>query len=352
MFKLNKITKVVGGIALSSGLAFNAVADDFSAVYFVHGTLGDKSFMDSAQRGMNMAKAQLGAKTKTVEAGLDSTQWEPAFRDVVEFDDYDVYVAVTYPMAGVVQELAQEYPDKKFILIDAQVNYDQCSNKCSNVYSLLFKQNEGALLAGAYAAEMTKSDAPNINKGKKIVGIVGGQEVPVIKDFVVGFEQGAKLVDSDVKVMVQYANSWSDPAKGKEIAKALYGQGADLVFAVAGGTGQGVFEAAQEESRYAIGVDADQSTILRDSSPKQSELIVTSVLKNVDTGLFYALGKVKDGSLTFGMSEFVGVKEGAVGLAKNEVYKSVTPQLVQKNIDDIEAKVINKSIVADSVFNY
>jgi basic membrane protein A len=233
-------------VTLASCVVAPLSAKEFSALYFVHGTLGDKSFMDSAQRGMNEVEELLGANTRTVEAGLDSTQWESAFRDVVEFDDYDVYVAVTYPMAAIVQELAQEYPDKKFILVDAMVNYDQCSNRCENVYSLLFKQNEAAYLAGVYAAEMTQSRIPRINPDKNVLGIVGGQEVPVIKDFVMGFEQGAKSVSSDTRVIVQYANSWTDPAKGKEIAKTLYSQGADIVFSVAGGTGQGVFEAAQK----------------------------------------------------------------------------------------------------------
>ncbi|MGI9875208.1 BMP family ABC transporter substrate-binding protein [Vibrio pomeroyi] len=343
---------LVSSLALVAGLSSTVkAADDFSAVYFVHGTLGDKSFMDSAQRGMEMAKEKLNMRSRTVEAGLDSTQWEPAFRDVVEFEDYDVYVAVTYPMASVVQELAQEYPDKKFVLIDAEVDYSACSNKCDNVYSLLFKQSEASLLAGAYAASMTKSEAPQANKDKMVVGIVGGQEVPVIQDFVVGFEQGVEFVDKDVKVLVQYANSWTDPAKGKEIAKALYDQGADIVFAVAGGTGQGVFEAAQEENRYAIGVDADQSEILKASNPTQASLIITSVLKNVDTGLLLVLEKAKKGELNYGQSEFIGVKEGAVGLAKNEVYKSVTPYPVQENIKSIELKLINKSLVANSVFN-
>lgn len=352
MFKLNFYTKLLGGAALVCGLSTGAMAKDFSAVYFVHGTLGDKSFMDSAQRGMDIVKKELGVKTKTVEAGLDSTQWEMAFRDIVEFEDYDVYIAVTYPMASIVQELAQEYPEKKFVLVDAVVNYDACSNKCNNVYSLLFKQNEASYLAGAYAAEMTKSNVSLTNSKAKVVGIVGGQEVPVIKDFVVGFEQGAKDIDPETKILVQYANSWTDPAKGKEIAKALYGQGADIVFSVAGGTGQGVFEAASESNKYAIGVDADQSQLLQESNPKQASLILTSVLKNVDAGLSFALKKAYEGQLQYGIAEYVGVKEGSVGLAKNNVYKQVTPNDVQVKIDAIENDIINNKIKINSAFNH
>ncbi|MCY9855968.1 BMP family lipoprotein [Vibrio mediterranei] len=350
MFKLNAYTKLIGGAALAWCISSGAMAKDFSAVYFVHGTLGDKSFMDSAQRGMDIVKKSLGVKTKTVEAGLDSTQWESSFRDIVEFENYDVYIAVTYPMAAIVQELAQEYPEKKFILVDATVNYDECSNKCDNVYSLLFKQNEASYLAGAYAAEMTKSSL--MNNKSKVVGIVGGQEVPVIKDFVVGFEQGAKEIEPDTKILVQYANSWTDPAKGKEMAKALYGQGADIVFSVAGGTGQGVFEAAAESNKYAIGVDADQSQLLQESNPKQASLILTSVLKNVDAGLSLALSKAYEGQLQYGISEYVGVKEGAVGLAKNKVYKQVTPKYIQVKIDAIENNIINGKIKINSAFKH
>ncbi|MFA0520658.1 BMP family protein, partial [Vibrio sp. 10N.222.55.E8] len=126
----------------------------------------------------------------------------------------------------------------------------------------------------------------------------------------------------------------------------------DIVFAVAGGTGQGVFEAAQEENRYAIGVDADQSEILKASNPTQANLIITSVLKNVDAGLYLSLEKAKNGELNYGKSEFVGVKEGAVGLAKNSVYQSVTPSPVQESIKAIESKIINKSLVANTVFNH
>ena len=352
MFKLNFYGKLLGGAALACSLSTGAMAKDFSAVYFVHGTLGDKSFMDSAQRGMNIVKEELGVKTKTVEAGLDSTQWDMAFRDIVEFEDYDVYIAVTYPMASIVQELAQEYPEKKFILVDAAVNYDACSNKCSNVYSLLFKQNEASYLAGAYAAEMTKSGVGLTNKESKVIGIVGGQEVPVIKDFVVGFKQGAKDIDPDTKILVQYANSWTDPAKGKEIAKALYGQGADIVFSVAGGTGQGVFEAAAESSKYAIGVDADQSQLLKESNPKQASLILTSVLKNVDAGLSFALKKAYEGQLKYGVAEYVGVKEGSVGLAKNSIYKQVTPKDIKVKVDEIEKNIINNKIKINSAFNH
>lgn len=331
-------------------LSLSASAKDFKAIFFVHGTLGDKSFMDSAQRGMDKAKQELGIKTQTVEAGLDSTQWEPAIRDIVEFEDFDVLIAVTYPMAGVVEQLAQENPDKKFILIDAAVNYEACSNKCDNVYSLLFKQNEASFLAGAYSALMTtKTDIPHINN-EKVIGIIGGQEVTVIKDFAIGFEQGAKQIDPETKILVQYANSWTDPAKGKEISKALYGEKADIIFSVAGGTGQGIFEGAKEAKRYAIGVDADQAQILEASNPDLAAAIMTSVLKNVDAGLFSALQKAKLNELNYGQSEHVGLAEGAVGLAKNSIYENLTPKDVSQAVDELEQKVIDGEISVRSAF--
>src|SRR4030095_3892379 len=123
------------------------------------------------------------------------------------------------------------------------------------VYSITYAQNQGSFLAGVYAAAMTSSSLEGINP-ETVIGAVGGQDIPVINDFIVGYQQGACLVSKDTQFLVQYAGGWNDPAKGKEIALAMYQQNADIVFQIAGGTGEGVFEAAKEQGKYAIGVDS------------------------------------------------------------------------------------------------
>ncbi|RMF06001.1 MAG: BMP family ABC transporter substrate-binding protein, partial [Chloroflexi bacterium] len=127
--------------------------EPLKVLLFINGVLGDKSFFDSAQRGMDRAEKELGAQTKTIEAGLDETQWESALVDAAANEDYDVLVVGTFQMISYLEQVAPQYPDKKFIIFDAPVNYE--SGCCDNVYSVLYKQNEGSYLAGVYAAAMT-----------------------------------------------------------------------------------------------------------------------------------------------------------------------------------------------------
>ena len=186
------------------------------------------------------------------------------------------------------------------------------------------KKEWGSYLAGVYAASIPTSLLDGMNPDA-IIGSVGGQEIPVILDFMVGYEQGAKDTNPDIQVIRQFADSWNDPAKGKELAKAQYSQGADIVFQIAGGTGQGVFEAAAEDGKYAIGVDSDQAVAVAEADPAQAERILTSMLKNVDNSIVRALQMHIDGTLPYGEVENLGIAEGGVGLARNEYYEKTRP---------------------------
>ena len=245
--------------------------------------------------------------------------------------------------------IAPQYPDTRFIFFDDTVNYETCENNCANVYSMLYKQNEGSYLAGVYAAAMTTQELDGMNPDA-VIGSVGGQEIPVILDFMVGYEQGAKDTNPDIQVIRQFADSWNDPAKGKELTKAQYSQGADIVFQIAGGTGQGVFEAAAEDGKYAIGVDSDQALAVQDADPAQAERILTSMLKNIDNSIVRALQLHQDGTLPYGQAEYLGIAEGGVGLARNEYYETSTPDSVKQLVDEAEAKVISGEIVVETAF--
>lgn len=335
----------VGGDQASSA---GSSTEPLKVVLFINGVLGDKSFFDSAQRGLDRAKKELGIQAKTIEAGLDNTQWEPALIDAAANEDYDILIVGTFNMAPFLEQIAPQYPDKHFIIFDAPVNYE--SGCCDNVYSVLYKQNEGAYLAGVYAGAMTTRDLPGMNP-ESVIGSVGGQEIPIILDFMVGYEQGAKATNPDITVIRQFADSWFDPAKGKELAKAQYSQGADIVFQLAGGTGQGVFEAAAEDGHYAIGVDSDQALIVEEADPDQADRILTSMMKNVDNSLFRAIDLHQKGELKYGEAEALGIAEGGVGLARNKYYDKYTPDDVKKLVDDAQQKILNGEIVVDSTLN-
>jgi basic membrane protein A len=322
-------------------------AEPLKVVLLINGVLGDKSFFDSAQRGMVRAEKELGVKTKTIEAGLDETQWEAALIDASENEEYDIFIVGTFQMISYLEKVAPQHPDKKFIIFDAPVNYETC--KCDNVYSVLYKQNEGSYLAGVYAGAMTTQKIEGMND-QAVIGSVGGQEIPVILDFMVGYEQGAKDANPNITVIRQFADSWNDPAKGKELTKAQYSQGADIVFQVAGGTGQGVFEAAAEDGRFALGVDSDQALIVEEADPAQAARILTSMMKNVDNSLFRALKLHQEGKLPYGQIEALGIAEDGVGLARNKFYDQYTPDEVKAAVDAAEQKILKGEVTVDTAF--
>jgi len=339
---------VVSACAAVAFLASPALAQDtLSVAFFVNGTLGDKSFFDSAQRGMVRLNEDLGLVTRTVEAGHDPTRWESALVDLADSGEYDVIVTGTFTMVSYVEALSQEYPEINFVLFDGIVNYGKCG--CENVHSILFKQNEGAYLAGVLAATLTTEATESLNS-EQTLGFVGGMEIPVIQDFFVGYRAGAESVLSDPTFLEQYANHFGDPAIGKEMALAQYGQGADIVFAVAGGTGQGVLEAAAEQGRLAIGVDSDQSAIFAESNPEISNRIVTSVMKNVDNTLVSAFERILAGEDIFGFAEAQGLETGGVGLAINDVTRQYVSDETLAHIEDLSSRIVDGKVDVPTAF--
>ncbi|MDP2966685.1 MAG: BMP family ABC transporter substrate-binding protein [Pelolinea sp.] len=316
-------------------------AEPMKVVHLVNGTLGDKSFTDSAHRGLVDAAKDFGFELVTIEAGNDPAKWEPAFMDTVQDPTTDFVVIGSGDLMDVLVRTAPEYPDIKFIMFDNPVDFKACGEGCNNIYAVQYKQNEGSYLAGLYAGLMSES---------KIIGAVGGMDIPVINDFFAGYYQGAE--EAGVKkenVLIQFAGSWNDPAKGKELALTMYQQGADVVFQVAGGTGEGVFYAAQEAGKWAIGVDSDQALIIEETNADQAARILTSMLKNVDKSLYRAFKLYSEGKLPFGTNENLGIPFG-VGLAYNKYFDKNTPQEVKDKIAAAEAKVISGETKVATVF--
>jgi basic membrane protein A len=319
----------------------------------LNGTLGDKSFFDSAKRGLDMMAEELGYETKVVEMGYDRNKWEPGLEEAAATDDYDVLVAGTFDMSGYVQAVAPKYPNKKFWTFDAGPDFEKCEGGCKNVYSIYFKQNEGSYLLGVAMGELVKAKTLPGQGDRTKVGIIGGADFPVINDFIVGFKQGYQEagMNPETDVIVQYVggdNPFSNPAKGKEIAKAMYAQGAVLVWGVAGSSGNGAFEAAAEDGLYALGVDSDQYLTIPDA--KQKATIVTSMLKNVDAGLFRAAKMDAEGKLKYGAGENVGAADDAVGVADNENYQKFVSKDIQAKVAAAFEKVKSGATKVDTAF--
>lgn len=304
------------------------------AILIVNGNLGDLGFFDSSNAGMQRAKAELGLEVQVIETGDDESKWEPALADAAE-EDADYVIAVSPSMVEPMQNIAPMYPDKKFMMFDNTVDF--AADELGNVYCATFKQNEGSFLAGVSAAILAKET------GK--IGFVGGMDIPPINDFLVGYIEGAKSANPDVKVIVTYPGDYYDPAKGKEHGIVLVNQGAEVMFAAAGPTGLGVIEAAVDADKYIIGVDSDQSAgYAANGNQKTAERIATSMMKNVGDAIFRAIELDLSGELKFGTSESLGIAEGGVGLAKNDVYKKVFTAEEQKQIEEIQTKVVSGEI--------
>ncbi|MGB9843093.1 MAG: BMP family lipoprotein [Caldisericia bacterium] len=315
-------------------------------VLYVNGTLGDKSFFDSANRGLQMAIKDLGIEGKTIEGGYDPARWEPDIEQLCQ-GDWDIIIAGTWQLQEYLEKLAPKYPNKKFFTYDTSVDYTK--GNLGNVYSILYKQNESSFLVGALAALITKSNMPLANP-QKVIGFLGGMDIPVINDFKVGYIQGAKYIDPEVQVLVSYAGSFSDPAKGKELVLAQYNQGADIAFNVAGETGLGLLDAAKEMKKYAIGVDSDQYIMFKDSDPEKASYIVTSMMKNVDKSIYRAIKLHIEGKLPYGKAEALGIKEDGVGVADNENYTKLVPEEFRNKIKELEQKILNGEIVVETAF--
>jgi basic membrane protein A len=307
----------------------------------INGNLGDKSFHDSANNGMTMIRDKLGCQTRVVEVGYDDSKWEPAFRDILD-EKYDVVICGTWQMQEIVTRLAPKYPDQKIIVYDTSMDYASDTKKAfKNVYSIEYKQNEGSYLAGVLAASMSKTG---------VIGFVGGMDNTVIRDFLVGYIQGAKDVNNSIKVIPSFIGNFSDTAKAKELTFAQYQMGADVVFSVAANAGEGTLQASKERNRLVIGVDSDQAMLYQTSDPVLANLIMSSMLKRVDQSIYLAIEQALAGKLAWGTRVELGINEECVGLADNPIYQKVVPANVRSVVGNYNNKIKAKQIKVVTAF--
>lgn len=303
------------------------------------GNLGDKSFFDSADRGLQMAKEKYGDnfEYRTVEMSTDETKWLPTLYDYADDGTWDIIVVGTWNMAEPLIEVAPKYPDQKFLIFDQDMDYS--TGEFDNVYSILYKQNEVSFLAGAVAARLSES---------KTIGFLGGTENPVINDFLVGYIQGAQHVEPDIKVVVSFVGNFFDTPKGKDLALAQYEQqNVDVGYNVAGLAGLGQIDAAQEVGKLAIGVDSDQALIFGEPT---ANFIPTSALKNVDLSILRAIDLEYEGNLPYGEVENLGIVEEGVGLANNVYYEKLVSEEIRSEVAELAGQIIDGEIIVDTAY--
>lgn len=293
-------------------------------------TLGDKAFSDMVWAGVQMAKEQnpLVGNIKAIELQGDTTTPVPTMTELAESKEWDIIVTGTFSLKEAIMTVAEQFPEQKFIVYDADLDYSD--GKFANCASFAALQNEGSFLGGALAALMSETG---------VIGFVGGKETSSVSDFLVGYIEGAAYVNPDITVRSAFIGNFTDTAKAKELALAQHAQGADVVYAVCSGAGPGVYGAAAENNFWALGVDSDQSLILEENSPEVAKAILTSVVKNFDVILCQAINDVIAGDFEWGVHNAINLAAGGIGLAENSYYEAAVPADNRAQIDELADKI-------------
>lgn len=329
--KISTLVAIIVSWLPSVAIAANTVP----AVVYDMGGKFDKSFNEAAYNGAERFREETGMEYRDFEP-TNEAQRAQSLRRLAKRGANPI-VAVGFGYAASVEEVAQEFPDTQFTIIDMVV-------ELPNVQSIVFKEHEGSFLVGALAALASKT-------GK--VGFIGGMDIPLIRRFACGYEQGVKYVNADAEIFQNMTGStpaaWNDPGKGTELAKSQFDRGADVIYAAAGGTGIGVYQAAKDEGKLAIGVDSNQNHI-------HPGTMLTSMVKGVDVAVYGSFKAGVDNTWKPGVT-VLGLAEGGVGWALDENNASLVNDNMKARIESIRQQIIAGSIevhdyMADSTCSY
>ena len=291
----------------------------------VAGAFGDRSFYDSSKEGVDKLASEFSnVEVKTIECNNENH--DAQMRNAADVSN--IVVCVGWEFYNI-ETIAPEYPNVHWIWID-----NATSAPVANVLNITYAQNEGSFLAGYIAAAMSKSG---------VVGAVGGEDSDTINDFIVGYKQGAQYYDEATKVEVSYANTYDDPAIGKDCALTLNDQGADVIFQIASAAGDGVFEAAKAKGFYAIGVDCDQKYIADD-------VIICSMKKEVGNSIYDAIKAYLGGDTSkWGTTWVADMSNGYVSIGYGE--EGSTQQVsdeIKQQVEALEKQIVSGEIVVDT----
>jgi basic membrane protein A len=330
---------IVAGVLLAAHLALSFVrpagaltepeAGDLAVgIVFDVGGRGDKSFNDGAYLGAERAERELGAAARFIEPG-DGSDREAGLR-LLAAQGMDLVAGIGFIFTDDLTLLAEEYPDVPFAGVDYALTVDSSGRVVEpppNLAALKFREEEGSFLVGAIAA---------LSGGSKRIGFVGGMDIPLIHKFEAGYRAGVRHVCPDCTVVAQYAGvtpeAFRNPGKGKELALSQYGSGVNVIFHASGSTGLGVFEAARQTSKLAIGVDADQW----DAAPGH---ILTSMVKGVDAVVYDQIQRVRDGTFQGGIYSY-GLAEDGVGYVYDENNRALIPDAVRARVEGLRDSII------------
>ncbi|MGB4826433.1 MAG: BMP family ABC transporter substrate-binding protein [Paracoccaceae bacterium] len=317
-------------LALALGLAAPALAEDRPVALIISQSgLGDQSYNDLAYAGFERALADTGLTGKTVESKEIVAQADEILRRASDAG-FGLVLDLEYAHGDPIKTVAKDYPDTDYVILNQVV-------EGANIASIVFKEQEGSYLAGVLAAGMTMQTGVEGINDKPVLGVIGGTKSAGIDKFIVGFIEGARSVNPDIDVKVGYSNNFADPAVGLQMANAMFDEGADIIYHIAGGTGIGVIEAAKERGAFAIGVDTDQDAL----APGH---VLTSMIKRGDVAVERIVKDYAAGNFPAGKTIDLGLAEGAVGLSDMQYTKDIVPADIMAKVDAAKAGILDGSI--------
>nr|WP_058997504.1 BMP family protein [Haloarcula sp. CBA1127] len=305
---------------------------------YATGGLGDGSFNDQAQTGAIRAADELNIEydESQPEAVQDFGSLQQQYAQSSN-PNYDLVCCIGFLQADALTETASQYPEQNFMIVDSVVEAD-------NVGSYVFGEHQGSFLIGLMAAKLTSQDfsagAGSTQSDSASVGFVGGVEGDLIGRFEAGYKAGVKHAEEDVDLQSAYVGDFNDPSGGQEAALSMYESGADIVYHAAGNTGTGVFRAAQEAGRFAVGVDRDQSV----TKENFSDVILASMVKRVDNAVYTSVESVVNGNFDGGAVNTLGLEQNGVEAVYGQQLGSEIPQDIKDEVSEVRQSIIDGDI--------
>ncbi|HVF87035.1 MAG TPA: BMP family ABC transporter substrate-binding protein [Pyrinomonadaceae bacterium] len=295
-------------------------------VVFDIGGKDDRSFNAAAWEGAKHAAEELPIVLRDVEPG-DPTSIEPAMRAFAE-RGYDLIIGVGFAQTPIMQQVAKDYPNLSFAIIDGAVPPEE---QLPNVAYLLFKEHQGSYLVGMIAARKSQTGT---------LGFIGGMDIPLIHKFATGYEEGARAVNPNVRVITNFVGvtdaAWNNPGKGKELALAQIGKGADIIFTAAGNSGLGAFDAVEQNNKFVIGVDSNQNWV-------KPGHVLTSMVKRVDTAVYQTVKDKVNNAFKGGVHVY-GLENDGISYALDKFNEALIPSEVLREVDAAKQKIIGGEI--------
>ncbi len=323
---------LIVGLTLALGSSLGFAQQSFDVAIFFPGVLGGNPLEPPITAGVDRVRKEIPGVTVRVVEGGDASDWESGIVALTATGEYELIITLTDGMPQILQSVTQMFPNQKFALLDSALS------GVPSVYSLTYSDEAlgfvGGVFAGLLATNFSLSGDPEEPK----VGLLAGTPYPQMDNKIhPGYAAGAHYVDPDIEVLYAAVGDWNDPNRARDLALNMYNRGTTAIMSITGGGDPGVHRAASETGRFAIAVNTDQNAMM-------PGVILGSVLKRLDNSIYRVVETAMDGTLPYGTNETAGVKEGAISIADDQLYRDLVPQSTRDALEEVMDGIASGSI--------